>query len=172
MISMEVMQEILQGPNVRKFLPEPVSEEVLERILEAGRMAPSAKNRQPWRFLVITKDSLKEELKEYCYGDERLIDAGAVILCCTTNIDYKMPNDQLSYPMDITMAASYLMFQARHEGLGAAIMTTYREQEIRTMFSVPYSMRVVAVVLVGKSEDTRKPYNRHEGKRIISYNHW
>lgn len=169
---MEVMQEILQGTNVRQFIPGPVEEEALERILEAARLAPSAKNRQPWRFIVIKKESLRERLQEYCYGDERITEAGEVVVCCTTNIDYKMPNGQLSYPMDIAMAASHLMFQARHEGLGAAIMTTYLEQEIRTLLSVPYSMRVVAIVMVGKTEDEPKPYNRLDGKRIIAYNHW
>lgn len=169
---MEVMQEILLGTNVRKFIPEPVDDETLDRILEAARLAPSAKNRQPWRFIVIKKESLREKIRDCCYGDERLTDAGAVIVCCTTNIDYKMPNGQLSYPMDIAMAASHLMFQARHEGLGAAIITTYQEPEIRSLLTVPYSMRVVAIVLAGKSEDKRKPYNRLDRSRIISFDHW
>ncbi len=172
MPSMEVMREILQGTNVRKFIPEPIDQEVLDRILEAGRWAPSAKNRQPWRFIVIRKPALREQLRDFCYGDERVTDAGAVIICCTTNIDYKMPNGQLSYPMDISMAASHIMFQARHEGLGAAIVTTYQEPEIRSLLTVPYSMRVVAVVMVGQSDDERKPYNRLDEKRIISYDHW
>ncbi len=169
---MEVMPEILQGTNVKKFLPHAVDEGTMNRILEAARLAPSAKNRQPWRFIVIRKEPLKEQLKEFCYGDDRITEAGLVIICCTTNVDYKMPNGQLSYPMDIAMAASHLMFQARHEGLGAAILTTYQEPEIRAMLSVPYSMRAVAIVLVGKTEDVRKPYNRLETKRVISFDHW
>lgn len=172
MAYMDVMPEILQGTNVQEFIPEPVDDETLERILEAARLAPSAKNRQPWRFIVIKKESLREKLKDHCYSDDRITDAGVVIICCTTNVDYKMPNGQLSYPMDIAMAASHLMFQARHEGLGAAILTTYQEPEIRAMLSVPYSMRVVAIVLAGKTEDKRKPYNRLERKRIISFDHW
>jgi nitroreductase len=169
---MEIMPEILNGTNARTFIPGSISEDCLNRILEAGRIAPSAKNRQPWRFIAVTKETLKETLSEHCYGDERLINCGAAILCCTTNIDYTMPNGQLAYPMDISFAASQMMFQARHEGLGAAIITTYQEPEIRSMFSVPYSMRVVAIVVVGQSQEKKNPYNRHDKKRVISFNHW
>lgn len=169
---MDIMPEILNGINARSFIPRELDKESLERILEAGRLAPSAKNRQPWRFIAVVKDSIKEKLSEYCYGDERITQAGAVILCCTTNIDYKMPNGQLSYPMDISFAASHMMFQARHEGLGTALITTYQEPDIRSIFSVPYSMRVVTLLLVGHTEDKKNLPNRHEKSRVISYNHW
>lgn len=169
---MEIMSEILKGSNAEKFINEPIDDASLERILEAGRLAPSAKNRQPWRFIAVTRDSLKEQLKSHCYDDDRLTQAGAAILCCTTNIGYKMPNGQLSYPMDISFAACHMIFQARHEGLGAALLTTYQEPEIRSLFSVPYSMRTVVIVLVGKTEGERRLIDRHDSKRVISYNHW
>nr|MDA3850072.1 nitroreductase family protein [Spirochaetaceae bacterium] len=142
-------------------------------ILNAGRQAPSAKNRQAWRFISLQNEEMKKNIQAYCYHDERVSNAAAVILLCTTNIDYKMPNGQLSYPMDLAFAASYMTLQAQYEGWDSAILSTYQEEGIQQILSIPYSMRIPLILLLGKNPSKGNSVKkRFDKKRIISYDHW
>lgn len=169
---MNLMPEIKNRVTVRSFQDEPVSDEVLTDILEAGRLAPSAKNRQPWRFIVIKNASVKDRLRDFAYGDERFVQAPLVIAACTTNIGYTMPNGEASYPVDLSFAVSHMMLQAEHSGLGTSIITTFRQDDVKNQLTIPYSMRVMMFLLIGKAE---KPVDR-EGRlpldRVVSFDHW
>lgn len=169
---MEILSEILTRKSVRKFSEQAVEKEKLTRILEAGRLAPSAKNRQEWRFLVIQKPALRAQIQQAAFGQDHVGEAPVIITACTTNIGYRMPNGQLSYPVDITFACSFMMLQAVHEGLGTCCVTTFDEEEIREMLSIPYSMRVVMLLLVGYGRATPESTERKPLKRITAYNHW
>ena len=169
---MEILSEILKRKSVREFSGQAVEKEKLTRILEAGRLAPSAKNRQEWRFLVIQKPALRARLQQAAFGQDHVGEAPVVIVACTTNIGYRMPNGQLSYPVDITFACSFMMLQAVHEGLGTCCICTFDEEEIRELLSIPYSMRVVMLLLVGYGEAKTERVERKPLKSITAYNHW
>ena len=169
---MEVIDEIKNRISVRNFKDIVIKKDILGRVLEAGQLAPSAKNRQPWRFLLIDDPGLKKKIQEAAYGQEYVGKAGAIILACSTNIDYEMPNGQLSYPIDISFAVSFMMLQAEHEGLGSCVITTYDEREIKNLLSVPYSMRVVMMLLLGYTDDHLIVRDRKPIKRIVASNHW
>jgi len=83
-----------------------------------------------------------------------------------------MPNGQLSYPIDTSFAVSFMMLQAVREGLGTSIVTTFDEQEVKDIITVPYSMRVVMLLLVGHAAEEPDPMPRKALRRIVSYNHW
>ena len=169
---MEILAEILERRSIRKFKPGPVEKEKVERILKAGRLAPSAKNRQEWRFVAIQKKSIRERIEEAAFGEEHVGQAPVIIAVCTTNISYRMPNGHLSYPIDLTFAASFMLLQAVSEGLGTCCITTFDEQAVRDILSVPYSMRIVVHLLVGYSDEVAEPSIRKPLKSIISYDHW
>ena len=69
---MALLEEILNRRSIKAFKPKPIEKDKLERVLEAGRLAPSAKNRQEWRFIVIQKEHLREKVKEAAFGDEKV----------------------------------------------------------------------------------------------------
>jgi len=169
---MKLLPEINNRVTADSFLNKPVSEESLNRILDAGRNAPSAKNRQPWRFVVLQDPIIREKLKEMAYGDERFTQAPVVIAACTTNIDYRMPNGELSYPIDLSFAVSFMMLQSVHEGLGSALITTYRESEVKNLLTIPYSMKVVMMLLIGMVEETTDKVTRLPMNRVVSFDHW
>jgi nitroreductase len=169
---MELLREIVERRSIRKFKPDPIEKEVIGRIVEAGRLAPSAKNRQEWRFVVVQKKSIREMLKNAAYGQEYIEEAPAVIAACTTNIEYKMPNGQLSYPIDITFAVSFMLLQAIHEGLGTCCVTTYNEQEVKEILTVPHGMRVVMLLVLGYPDEKPEETPRKQIKKIIAHNHW
>jgi len=169
---MQVIPEILNRKSIMDFKSDPIGKDKLENILEAGRMAPSAKNRQEWRFIVVTDKKKQDKIKEAAFGQEHVGQAPVIIVACTTNIDYRMPNGQVAYPIDLTFPVSFMMIQAVHEGLGTCCITTYDEQEIRELLSVPYSMRVVMLLLVGYAESEPEPAPRKTFRQVFSYNHW
>ncbi len=172
LVTMNIMTEIKERVNAQKFRKEPVSRDVLENILEAGRLAPSAKNRQPWRFVVLQEDIFKKSIMACAYGDERIGQASAVVAVCTTNIGYRMPNGELSYPMDLSFAVSQMTIQAVHEGLGTALITTFDQDAMKKLLSIPYSMKVMILLLVGKEEDRKEKTGRLPFERVVSFNHW
>ena len=169
---MSLVPHIENWQSIRQFSSQTIPKERINRILEAGRKAPSAKNRQPWRFIIIDNPEVKKKIETAAFGQEHVGQAPVIIAACTTNIDYRMPNGQISYPIDLTMAVSFMMLQAQAEELGTCIVTTFDEQEVKEILTVPYSMRVVMLLLLGQVEEKPFPTSRKPLKRIVSYNHW
>ena len=169
---MDLIPEITARRTVRKYSSQSVDKAALDRVLEAARLAPSAKNRQEWRFVVVQKKDLRQRLQEAAFGQDYVGSAPVAIAACTTNIDYRMPNGQLSYPIDLAFAASYMTLQAVREGLGSTVVTTFDEQAIQEILTVPYTMRVVMLVLIGHADEAPEPTPRKPLKRVVSFNHW
>jgi nitroreductase len=169
---MALLPEIESRVSVRSFTDEPVAEAQLSRIIEAGRLAPSAKNRQSWRFVVIEDPTVRSSIREAAFGQEYVGQAPVIVALCTTNIEYKMPNGQLSYPIDLSMAASFMMLQAVHEGLGTCVVTTFREEDVKSLLTVPYSMRIVMLLAIGHAKESGEKASRLPEERTVSHNHW
>ena len=169
---MDILPEITQRASIRDFTDQPVTKDQLERILEAGRLAPSAKNRQAWRFIVVQDAENKAKLEAACFGQEYVGQASAVIAGCTTNVEYQMPNGQLSYPVDLSIAMSFMMLQVVREGLGSCPVTTFRESDVKALLTVPYSMRVVMLLPIGYPATEPDTEHRHPMNRIVSWEHW
>ena len=169
---MDILEVIRSRMTVKSFDGGKVDPKAVDRILEAGRLSPSAKNRQAWRFIAVRDEKAKKILSDACYGDRRLIDAGCVVAACTTNIQYTMPNGQLSYPLDMAFAVSFMMLQAEHEGFGTALMATYDERRVKDLLTVPHAMRVVMLLAIGNSSEKQEYKDRLPKKRVISYDHW
>jgi nitroreductase len=169
---MDMLPEILRRRSVRSFTSQQVDKDQLERIIEAGRLAPSAKNRQEWRFVVIQKKEVRQKMMEAAFGQDYVGQAPVIVAVCTTNIDYRMPNGQASYPVDLAFAASHIVLQAVHEGLGTCCLTTFDEQEVREILTVPFSMRVVLIVLIGHATEEPEPTPRKSLKQIWGRDHW
>ena len=171
--AMDIMPEILSRFTPQSLINEQIDQKVLYRILEAGRLAPSAKNRQPWRFILIRDPNVKKKLREACYNEQIIADAPAIIAVCTTNTEYRMPNSHLSWPVDLSFASAFMCLQAQHEGFNSVIYTTFHEDEVRQILTVPHSMRVLLLLLIGKtSENKSAVHDRLKRDRIISEEHW
>jgi len=169
---MELIQEIEHRQSTRVYQATPVENEKLERVLDAGRRAPSAKNRQPWRFIVLTESNIRSSIQEAAFGQEHVGQAPVIIAMCTTNVDYRMPNGQHSHPMDLSFACAFMMMQAEAEGLGNCVITTFDEMEVKQQLSVPYSMRICMLLLIGYAGENPLKAQRMPRNRVISYEHW
>lgn len=86
---MDFFEVIEKRRSIRKFKPDPVSDELITKILEAGRIAPSGSNSQPWKFLVIRKPQIKEQICDAAAGQKFIKEAGAVIVILGSKDAYK-----------------------------------------------------------------------------------
>jgi len=169
---MSLLSAFQERQSIKQFSSADVENDKLQAVLEAGRLAPSAKNRQPWRFIVVQKSEIRQRIQDAAFGQDHVGQAPVIIAGCTTNIDYRMPNGMMSYPIDIAVALSFMIIQGQTEGLGSCIVTTYDEQEVKEILTVPHSMRVVMLLLLGYPAENSLPAERKPLSRIVSYNHW
>ena len=169
---MPMLPEIEERWSAQGYTGKAIDKDTLKLILESARQAPSAKNRQEWRFVVATKTDLMRKLADAAFGQEQVSTAPAIIATCTTNIDYRMPNGQLSYPVDLAIAVAFMLLQARHDGVDSCVVTTFNELEVKELLSVPHAMRVVSLVTLGYAADDRPPRERKSLRDIVGYEHW
>jgi nitroreductase len=87
-----VGEAILKRRSIRKFLDKPVSAEMINEILEAARLAPSASNRQPWRFIVVTDPKERAKLRQICWDQAFIEQAPVVFICCADLTAYAQPS--------------------------------------------------------------------------------
>jgi nitroreductase len=158
----EVLRAIKNRRTIRKFKPNPIDDEMLEVILEAGRWAPSFSNLQPWRFIVIKDQGLKSALDKAARESVLHLginEAPVVILVC---VDRRI--DPL-HAIEAGAAATQNMTLAAHSiGLGAGwigIWGTEAETSIQRIFKLPETVRAVSLVPIGIPDESpeghRKP---------------
>ena len=87
---MNVSEAIRQRRSIRKFRSDPVPDEVIEKLLESARLAPSGSNRQPWRFIVVTDAKEKAELRQICFEQAFIEEAPVVLVCCADLTAYSV----------------------------------------------------------------------------------
>jgi nitroreductase len=165
---------VQQRRSIRRFLDRPVKRKDILKCIEAARLAPSAENAQPWRFLVIDDPELKSEFgKEVFSGiysvSKFAAQAPVLILVLarlsvvTHRIGRQIQNIQF-HLLDIGIAGEHIVFQAEELGLGTCWMGWFNVRKARKFFKLPQRYKVVAMLAIGYYE--RKPSKRRKRKAI------
>jgi nitroreductase len=144
---MKVFEAVQSRRSIRAYEPRPVPEDVLSRILEAGRLAPSANNRQPWHFIVVKDPEKKKVLSAGKYA-HFLVDTPVVVVGCG--------DAELSprwYAVDVTIALQNMVLTATEEGLGTCWIGSFDEDPVRKCLNVPERYKVVAMLAMGYPKD-------------------
>ncbi|MBC7112520.1 MAG: nitroreductase family protein [Candidatus Methanomethyliales bacterium] len=140
---MDAFEAIITRRSVRSYLPDPIPRMVLERILEAGRLAPSAMNLQPWHFIVVTDKEKRRTLSSGKFA-KFLTEAPVVIVGCGN--EYLSPK---WYAIDTAIALENMVIAATNEGLGSCWIGSFDEVEVKELLKVPEGYRVVAMLAIG-----------------------
>ena len=116
---MDFYNTIKTRRSVRSYIEKPVPEDILERILNAARIAPSANNIQPWHYIVVKEKSFKQKIAELCGGQTWMASADTIILLCSKRyIDNWSWLKEKMYLVDAAISFDHLILAARNEGLG------------------------------------------------------
>ena len=144
---MDVFEAIQKRKSIRSYEEKPVPKETLVKILEAARLAPSAKNVQPWHFIVVTDKTKREELSKGIYA-KWLHNAPVVIVVC---------GDTEAAPkwhvVDTALALENMVLAAVAEGLGTCVVGSFDESDVKRLLGIPEKLRVVALLAVGYARE-------------------
>ncbi len=170
---MELYESIRTRKSVRAWRDEPVGDEVLERVLEAARLAPSARNAQEWRFVVVRDPDTRRRLAEAAAGQDFVGRAPVVIACCAETDGRVMRSGQLAYTIDVAIAAEHLALAAAAEGLGTCWVGAFDEGRVREILGIPPAVRVVQLMPLGWPRDPAPVEKRRLPlSRIVRREHW
>ena len=149
---MDVYEAIRTRTSIRSYLPDPIDEETLERVLDAARLAPSGKNGQPWTFIVVRDGETRKRLVPACKNQQFVGDAPIVVVACgREDLAYrKMGGYWNSLPVDIGIAFEHLMLAAAAEGLGTCWIGAFMEEDVRGILDIPSDVKIVALTPLGK----------------------
>ncbi len=154
-----------------------IEREVLERIVEAARLAPSACNGQPWHFTVVTDDTLLPEVGKATssLGMNRFVkDAAALVLIThePTNLTSKLGcgiKDKDFPMMDLGIASAYMTLAAEDEGIGSCILGWFDEKKIKELVCIPQKKRLMLIVALGYAAKPKRKKIRKEWSKVVSF---
>lgn len=170
---MALLRQIQNRYSVRSYQPRPVEKEKLALVLEAARLAPSARNCQDWRFVVVQDAALRKNLSVAANNQAFVAEAPVVIACCGMHPTYTMRCGQPAYTIDLAIAIDHMTLQAVEEGLGTCWIGSFYEDQVKTILGIPAAdVRVVGLLTLGYPKDSIKPKNRMTLDEIVSHDRW
>ena len=171
---MEAWDAIRARRNVRQYQPKPVSDEDMNRIAEAGWRAPSAKNRQPGDFVIVTDQTQLQELSTVWRGAGHIASAAAAIVLVVP----LPPDDRrlVTDTYDIGQATMAMMIAATDLGIGTAHSSVGDQEKARAILGVPDDHLVAFMLGIGYPADRpltpiRKP-NRRPFSEVVHHGRW
>ncbi len=176
---MDVLEAIRLRRSVREYRADPIPPDLLERVTEALRLAPSACNYQPWRFLLLTKRDLIEEVAVLCHEQMFVAEAPVVVVgCALPGEAYKRMGEYgNSADVDVAVALDHLTLAAAAEGLGTCWIGSFDEKGLKRLLRIPPEAKIVALMPVGvpRSPSLLRPVRPDERKprrEVFSTDGW
>ena len=175
-----ILDLIISRQSDRKYSDKPVEKEKLDRIIEAGRMAPSACNAQPWKFIVVTDPELVVKIAEAAsaklIGMNSFVAQAPVILVIvrekpnlSSKVGATIKNKDYSL-IDIGIATENICLQAKAEGIGSCIIGWFDESMLRKILAIPRSKRVELIITLGYSLSEQRRKGGNLQQETVSYN--
>jgi len=169
---MDVMTAIQTRRSIRKFSSKPVEDEKLNRVLEAGRLSPSAANQQTWKFIVVRDPAVRARLTDACMGQPFVGTAPVILVCCGTDPDRIMLCGQQRYTIDCSIATAYMILEAHELGLGTCWLGHFDEQAVKAALGIPAPVRVVSMTPLGYPAESPKPRPRKDLQDVACFDRY
>lgn len=170
---MDVMEAIIRRCSVRSYLDKAVEEQKLQSILEAARLAPSANNRQEWRFIVARDKNIRQRLMQAAKNQPFVGESPVVIACCASSDNHTMTCGQLCYPIDVAIAIEHMALKATEEGLGTCWIGAFYEEQVKEILGIPKNIRVVELLTLGYPANPPPSHkDRLSLEEIVMYERW
>jgi nitroreductase len=171
--ALDVIEAIKTRKSVRAYLDKPVEDEKINLVMEAARLAPSASNKQEWRFVIVRELETRNKIAERAGKQAFVGEAPVLIVACADTDEHIMPCGQLSYPIDVAIALDHISLAAVELGLGTCWIGMFDEKLVKEALGIPEKVRVVELMTLGYPADpgavTKK---RLPFSRIVKYERW
>ena len=183
-MTMQILKVIQDRRSVRRFSSKPVEREKVLTCIEAARLAPSAENVQPWRFIIIDDPDVKSDFGKVAFSGIYRATQWAlkapVLIVLLAQLDFianrvgsviqKIP----FYLLDLGIAGEHLALQAQDMGLGTCWIGWFDAKKTRKFFHIPKSVKVCQLMALGYPAPNWewKPHHRKPLHSLISFNQW
>lgn len=156
--------------SVRDYKNIPVERDKLLQVLEAGRIAPSAVNYQPWHFIVITDEGMKSKVAE-AYPREWIKKAPAIIIACGDHSkSWKRRDGKDFCDVDVAIALDHISLAATDLGLGTCWVCAFDAQKCHDILNLPENIEVIALMPIGYAEEVKMPDRKRKSiEEIVSW---
>ena len=166
---MDVFTAISQRSSVRAYKATDVEDEKLKKVLEAGRLSPSASNRQDWKFIVVKNKETRKKLAKAAFGQSFIAEAPIVIVACGLEPNSMLACGQPMHTVDVSIAFAYMILQAYELGLGTCWIGAFNEDEAKKKLNVPDDVRVVAMTPLGYPNQPPSQKSRKTLDQIVCF---
>ena len=168
---MSVFEAIMNRKSIRVYKNDPIPQEVLIRVLEAARWAPSGKNLQPWKFIVVRDKDLREKLATASAQQHFMAEAPVIVVACgyPDECYARMGRYMKSWSVDVAIALEHLILQAQEEGLGTCWIGGFSQENARKIVDIPDKYKVVTVMPIGYPVEETAPRPRKPIEEVVCY---
>ncbi len=174
---MDFFQTIRQRRSIRRYKQDPIPQEHITQMLEAARLAPSAGNYQPWKFVVVRDPTTIQRLAHAARKQNFLAKAATIIIAFADANVYLPPPPRepglLMIPpcfeIDVMIAIEHLILAATALGYGSCWVGAFNESEVKKVVSIPDRMKIVALITLGVAAENPKPLSRKPLSEIVFY---
>lgn len=166
---MDVLDAIKGRRSIRRYSPRMVEDEILEKVLEAARLSPSARNEQSWKFVIVKDQETKKKLVDAAGGQAFIGQAPVVIAACGTDPGAVMKCGQHRYSVDLSIATAYMILEAHELGLGTCWIGHFDEKKVKDILGIPANVRIVAITPLGYPDEAPSPRPRKKLEEIVCY---
>ncbi len=179
-----MIEAIKQRRSIRKYTDQPVEKELLLEIIDAGRLAPSDSNTQPWNFIVVQSDEMRKKLAHVSHQQEWMMSAPVFIVCVadirvtTTEEGPLHVNEDTpgigpkQIILDTAIAGENIVLAAQSLGLGTCWVSWFIQDEIRPVLGIPSDKYVVSVITLGYPDQEPKQRPRRTLEEVVRYEKW
>jgi nitroreductase len=170
---MDVLEAIKGRRSIRAFKSKNVSQETVEKLIDAAIYAPSAGNIQPWEFVIIREQNIKRSLAEAALNQSLIEEAPVVIVVCAnenlSSTRYGVRGKTLYCIQDTAAATQNILLFAHSLGLGTCWVGAFREDEVTEILKTPAGIRPVAIIPVGYPAEAPSSRSRRPINLIVHY---
>jgi len=172
-VKLDVLEAVKGRRSIRAFENQDVPAEILEKIIDAARLAPSAGNIQPWEFIIVRKPEIKRRLAEAALDQMFIEEAPVVIVACAnearSSYGYGVRGETLYCIQDTAAAVQNILLAACSLGLGTCWVGAFREEETREILKIPRGIRPVAIIPIGYPAEVPPARSRRPISQTMHY---
>ena len=163
---MSFIDTVLTRRSIRRYEKQDIPKDVLDKILEAGRQAPSAGNKQPWHFIVLSDYDIKEKLSHGKWNTFVKDSAVTIVGCGYIGDEY----GRKWSTVDISIALQNMVIAAWGLGIGSCWIGDFKEAEVKSLLNIPEDRKVIALVAFGYPAEKIESRQKKPIDEIVSYN--
>ena len=172
----DILDLIKSRRTVKSFHPKYIPWELVARVMDAGRYAPSSGNLQNWKFIAVLEPDLKTKLAEATYDQYNIALAGVLIVVCAepekAERYFGARGERLFTVQNCAAAIQNMLLEAHSLGLGACWVGAFNEAEVKDICDIPPSVRPQAIVAVGYPKHVPNSPPKYPLETVIYFNKW